>query len=273
MTTQPRRQNNYELDPVSKMVLFLKTHKIKLISLLIHILLAFFFVINFLTLHFWGIRHGYILHLIPSRPLDFITIAICFVGFLIFTGILEVLKRKSKNRVKWIITCIFYSILSSLIFSWLLQLRLFSTLMLCLFALTYTAVYLLLLRPHYTKKHRELAEKALNYNGKKYKVNVMVMEYFIVAMHIFIVAGMVSSVYSSIPRYHFINEYGTEIIIHSVGDRVLISEFQILETRSGERYIVLDRDRMRISTMSSEDFSLNTERLFISGNIINSLND
>lgn len=103
------------------------------------------------------------------------------------------------------------------------------------------------------------------YDEKKHKSKAIVMELGLALMHVFIIIALVGNIYSAVPRYHFVND--NEIVIRSAGDRILISEFRIDVTEGGERYIVLYSDNMRISSMSGENFTLSTERLFIRGGV------
>lgn len=268
-TKQSHPTKDWQSDPISSLLSFIKTRYVEAATLLIFIITVLFFFLTFLfvfiTLSLWGVRREYILMFISSNPLEYIVAIGYFAGIFIFTFILEILRKISNNGVKKFFVYIFYPILASIFLGLLLQFSLFSTMLTCLFALMYTSIYLIILRPHYSKNHRKLAENALNYNSKRYRTHVVLIEYGLIFGHMLVVIALTANLYSIMPRTHFMNEHGTEIIVHFTGDQVLISEFQIMKTQSGERYIVLNRDAMRISTMSNENFTMNTERLFISG--------
>ncbi|WP_454052327.1 hypothetical protein [Clostridium sp. Marseille-Q7071] len=125
-----------------------------------------------------------------------------------------------------------------------------------------------LIRPFYSKESRKLAQDALNYKNKKYKIPVKINEYVGVILHFIVVIGVISNIYSMIPSNHLVDKTGTYIVISSIQDKALISKFSIETMSSGTEYIVLNKDTIQISSLSKLDYISQNKKLFISGKVI-----
>lgn len=107
-----------------------------------------------------------------------------------------------------------------------------------------------LIRLFYLKESRELAQNALNYKNRKYKIIVKFNEYLGALLHFALVIGVISNIYSITPLNHIIDKTGTYIVISSIQDKALIRKFSIETIKSGTRYIVLDKNTIQISSLS-----------------------
>ncbi|WP_411169260.1 hypothetical protein ACH36K_01430 [Clostridium sp. MB05] len=245
-----RKDKAFDLDPISSLFLVIKKNKLKLIGMSMSIFLAVFFAIRIITLNLWGVKSEFIFTMIPNSFLECFSEMIALICVTIFTICLEFIARKKIRKNIKIISYLIYIIIWSIIMNLLLINNLFIFFMLILWLLTYSLLYLILIRPFYLIKDRKLAQGALNYQNKKYKVTVIVIEYLGAILHFGVVIAVVGNIYSMIPSNHLIDKTGEYIVISSIQDKALISKFSIETTKSGTSYIMLDKETMQISSLS-----------------------
>lgn len=245
-----RKAKSNESDPISSLFLVIKRNKLKLIRIFINIFLAVFVAIRITSLNLWGVKSEFIFRMIPTSFLEYFSEIIVLICVTIFTIFLEIIARKKISRIIKVISYLIYIIICSIIINKLLINNLFIFFMLILWLSTYSLLYLILIRPFYLTKDRKLAQIALNYRNKKYKVPVIVMEYLEAILHFCVIVMVIGNIYSMIPSNHLIDKAGEYIVISSVQDKALISKFSIETTKNGIDYIILDKETMQISSLS-----------------------
>ncbi|MDZ7548182.1 hypothetical protein, partial [Clostridium perfringens] len=156
--------------------------------------LAVFFAIRIITLNLWGVKSEFIFTMIPNSFLECFSEMIALICVTIFTICLEFIARKKIRKNIKIISYLIYIIIWSIIMNLLLINNLFIFFMLILWLLTYSLLYLILIRPFYLIKDRKLAQGALNYQNKKYKVTVIVIEYLGAILHFGVVIAVVGNI-------------------------------------------------------------------------------
>lgn len=239
-----------ELDPINSLFLVIKKNKFKLIGASISIFSAVFFAIRIIALNLWGVKPEFIFRMIPNSYLEYFTEIIALICITIFTVCLEIIARKKIRKIIKIISYLIYVIICSIIMNLLFINNLFIFFMLIPWLLTYSLLYLIFIRPFYLIKNRKLAQSALNYQNKKYKMPVIFIEYLGVILHLGVIVAVVGNIYSMIPSNHLIDKTGEYIVISSTQDKALISKFSIEITKSGTSYIMLDKQTMKISSLS-----------------------
>lgn len=257
-----------ELDPINSLFLAIKKNKLKLIGLFLNMFLAVFFGIKITTLHLWGIKSEFAFRMVSISFLEYFPEIVCLIFVILFTICLEIITRKKINKLVKIIIYFIYIIICSIIINVLFMNNLFIFFMLVVWLLTYVLLYLILIRPFYLSKSRKLAQDALNYQNKKYKIPVKVMEYLGTVLHFGVIVMVVGNIYSMIPSNHLVDKIGTYIVISSVQDKALISKFSIETTKSGTKYIMLNKDTIQISSLSKLDCISQNQKLPIFGESI-----
>ena len=245
-----RKSKSNELDPIRSLFLVIKKNKLKLIGIFMNIFLAVFVSIRITTLNLWGVKSEFIFRMIPNSFLEYFSEIIVLICVTIFTIFLEIIARKKISRIIKVISYLIYIIICSIIINKLLINNLFIFFMLILWLCTYSLLYLILIRPFYLSKDRKLAQIALNYRNKKYKVPVIVMEYLGAILHFCVIVTVIGNIYSMIPSNHLIDKAAEYIVISSVQDKALISKFSIETTKNGIDYIILDKETIQISSLS-----------------------
>ncbi|MDY6227640.1 MAG: hypothetical protein SPH93_08245 [Clostridium sp.] len=235
-----------ELDPINALFLVIKKNKFKLISIFISIFSAVFFAIRVIALNLWGVKPEFIFRMIPNSFLEYFAEIITLICVTIFTIGLEIIERKKMNKIIYLS----YIIISSIIVNLLLINNLFILCILICLLFTYSVLYLIFIRPFYLSKDRKLAQNALNYHNKKYKIQVIVSEYLGVVLHFLLVVAIVGNIYSILPSNHLIDKTGEYIVISSTQDKALISKFSIENNKSGTSYIMLNKETIKIVSLS-----------------------
>jgi len=268
----PKQKNTIkvvEKAPVDTLVAAVKKHKVKILPKLGVLLLTVLFGVNFVSLSVLGIPTRYIIEILPRNLLGYIPAAISFFLCLQFIAIVEAIVRTNVRRKAlkcsiYITNAVLNPIIVGISFSFTVDI----ILVLCLFTMFYTGVYLLAIRPHYSKKHRNLASTVLTNSDKKYRPAIYIADYVLILGHILIIGVLIGNIYSILPRYHFLNATTNEIVIASNNQNILVGAFiphenDLDNTQLTTSSVYIVPSSIRFTRFSDEEFSLNQERLFI----------